>query len=108
MDEYAIENIDKLEFGESVEELSLWGNKISNYENLVMRLKLMPNLKAVWLNENPVAEIPGFYTKLHTDLPQLQLINRQLTPGATEWVLKPLCRDKFGTPIEVPTLYRTV
>ncbi len=73
MDEYGIENIDKLEFGEDVEELSLWSNKITNYENLVAKLKSLPNLKAVWVNENPVAESADFVTKLYADIPYLQI-----------------------------------
>ena len=84
-----------------MEELSLWSNQIANYEQTVGKLKELPNLKAVWLNENPVAEEPDFYARLLADLPNLQIINKQLTPKATDWVLQVICRDPFHTPLEV-------
>ncbi len=100
MDEYGVENIDKLEFGKDVEQLSLWSNRIANYDNLVVKLKTLPNLKAVWLNGNPVADSPDFFAKLFSDLPHLQLINKQLTPSATEWVFKVIAQDKFPASLE--------
>ena len=99
MDEYRIDNIDKLEFGEDVEELNLWSNKISLYDNIVARLKLMPNLKAVWLNDNPVSEPDDFIDRLYADIPSLQIINKKLTPSTTEWVLSVLCRMKIEIPL---------
>jgi Leucine-rich repeat (LRR) protein len=99
MDEYRIVNIDKLEFADEVEELNLWSNKIANYDSLVARLKLMPNLKAVWLNDNPVSEPLDFIWKLYKDLPSLQIINKQLTPSSTDWVLKVLCRMNTDIPL---------
>ncbi len=104
LDEYGIKNIDKLVFSPKVEELSLWTNNITDYAQLVLKLKELPNLKAVWVNENPVAEEADFYARLLADLPNLQIINKQLTPRATEWVLKAICRDPFGTPLEVRTI----
>lgn len=105
MDEYRIVNIDKLEFADDVEELNLWSNKIADYDNLVARLKLMPNLKAVWLNDNPVADLPDFASRLYADMPSLQIVNKQLTPASTEWVLKVLCRASVEAPLsEVASL----
>jgi len=99
MDDYKIVNIDGLEFADDVEELNLWSNKIANYDNLVVRLKLIPNLKAVWLNDNPVSEPSDFVEKLYKDLPSLQIINKELTPSSTDWVLKVLCRANIDIPL---------
>lgn len=101
LDEYQIENIDKLEFHEELEELSLWTNRISNYEGLATKLKTLPNLKGVWLNENRVADDPEFCSKLFADIPNLQIINTKFTPCCTEWVLKVLCKEHVGTPFSV-------
>lgn len=100
IDEFNIVNIDLLEFNKGVEEISLWGNKIADYEKAVKKLKALPNLKAVWFNENPISDLEDFTEKLYKEIPNLQIVNKELTPSSTEWVLQVLCRDKPPIPIE--------
>ena len=54
LDEYDIVSLKKIKFREEVEEISLWGNKILDPNNITEILMNLPNLKALWLNDNPV------------------------------------------------------
>ena len=54
LDEYDIETLTDIKFREEVEEISLWGNKILDPNNITEILMKLPNLKALWLNDNPV------------------------------------------------------
>lgn len=53
LDEYDIESLKDIKFREEVEEISLWGNKILDPNNITEILMKLPNLKALWLNDNP-------------------------------------------------------
>lgn len=54
LDYYDIETLKDIKFREEVEEISLWGNKILKPTEITDVLMKLPNLKALWLNGNPV------------------------------------------------------
>ena len=54
LDNYDIDDLTKITFRPEVEEISLWSNKISKPTDITSVLMKLPNLKALWLNDNPV------------------------------------------------------
>ena len=54
LDEYNIASLKAIKFRDEVEEISLWGNSILDPNNVTKNLMALPNLKALWLNGNPV------------------------------------------------------
>lgn len=51
---YGIEELSTITFRPEVEEINLWSNKIHNPNDVTEILMKLPNLKACWLNDNPV------------------------------------------------------
>lgn len=41
-------------FNQNLVALNLWGNKLQNAETILLEIAKCRNLKALWLNENPV------------------------------------------------------
>ena len=54
LDELGIIELEGLKFPEEVEEISLFNNEVINPNQVVKYLVPLPNLKALWLNNNPV------------------------------------------------------
>ena len=54
LDEYDIEELKTIEFRPEVEQVSLFDNKVHNPKDITEILMKMPNLRALWLNGNPV------------------------------------------------------
>jgi hypothetical protein len=54
LDNYEIKSLKEIKFREEVEEISLWSNEIHDPNDITKILMALPNLKAVWLNDNPV------------------------------------------------------
>jgi hypothetical protein len=54
LDDYGITDLKTIPFREEVEEVSLFDNEIFNPNNIAEVLMKLPNLKGLWLNDNPV------------------------------------------------------
>lgn len=55
-----ISNTELFNIKEGCETLSFYGNNISDLEMLKKTLKKLPNLKALWVNENPIEKLENF------------------------------------------------
>ncbi|XP_004288983.1 PREDICTED: tubulin--tyrosine ligase-like protein 12 [Fragaria vesca subsp. vesca] len=69
--------------------LSLCGNKIDNLEVVVEEVSKLKNLRALWLNNNPVVENRGneLGDRILRELPNLEIFNSKFTANFGEWAL---------------------
>ncbi|PON41304.1 Tubulin--tyrosine ligase-like protein [Parasponia andersonii] len=69
--------------------LSLCGNKIENVEVVVQEVTKFKDLKALWLNNNPVLRKCGdqLADKVLRELPNLEIYNSKFTVNYGEWAL---------------------
>ncbi|EOY30254.1 hypothetical protein QUC31_020351 [Theobroma cacao] len=77
--------------------LSLCGNKLENTEKLVQEVTKFKNLKALWLNNNPVLEKSdgGMEDAILRGCPKLEIYNSRFTRNFGEWALG-FCADVYG------------
>ncbi|XVE97893.1 hypothetical protein REPUB_Repub03eG0058100 [Reevesia pubescens] len=77
--------------------LSLCGNKLENKEKLVQEVTKFKNLKALWLNNNPVLEKSdgGMEDAILRGCPELEIYNSRFTSNFGEWALG-FCADVIG------------
>lgn len=73
------------QFPETAEQISLFGNEIENPNDIAEVLVPLPNLKALWLNGNPVVESCSNFSTIADTMPKLEILNSQLTNKAGEW-----------------------
>ncbi|KAH7297146.1 hypothetical protein KP509_26G055800 [Ceratopteris richardii] len=69
--------------------LSLWGNKLNSEVTVRQLLESLHNLKALWINENPVTVKGGAALKeaILLSAPHLELYNSQLTDRYGKWAI---------------------
>lgn len=77
--------------------LSLLGNKITNLETILEEVSKLKDLRALWLNDNPVLEKNG---RRMTDailqaFPKLEIFNSHFTSNYGEWALG-FCAGIYG------------
>ena len=53
----------------------------------------LPNLKALWLNDNPVAVNCSNFNVIGDHFPALEIFNSQLTCKAGEWAMLYYAKD---------------
>ena len=87
MDELGITSLASFSFPETTEELSLIGNEIMNPNDVAKFIVPLPNLKALWLNANPVVTQCSNFTSISESMPTLEIINSKFTNSAGEWAL---------------------
>eukprot|EP01018_Ginkgo_biloba_P004957 Gb_30069 [translate_table: standard] len=77
--------------------LDLWGNKLGTVEAVVQTVSQFGNLRALWLNENPVSKICGaaLRSAILDTLPQLEIYNSQFTHNYSQWALG-FCAGIYG------------
>lgn len=75
LDEYNITDLEKIPFRQEVEEISLWDNKINNPAQVTNILMKLPNLKACWLNNNPVADNCANFNVIGDHFDKLEIFN---------------------------------
>lgn len=72
--------------------LSFYGNKIENFDLVKEILDKVPNLKAIWLNENPLVDGPEKRLLIHKFIeetyPNIELINSKFSKNAGDWAIK--------------------
>ena len=76
-----------------MEEISLWDNKVHNPNDITKILMTLPNLKGLWLNENPVATNCSNFNIIGDHFDKLEIFNSSLTAKAGEWAMLYYARD---------------
>ena len=100
LDEYEIQDLKNIQFREEVEEISLWGNQIFNPEDITKNLMTLPNLKALWLNDNPVVTNCQNFNVIGNVFDKLEIFNSALTAKAGEWAMLFYARDSGAKRLE--------
>lgn len=100
LDEYEIEDLTKINFRPEVEEISLWSNKIEKPTMITEVLMKLPNLKALWLNDNPVQANCANFNIIGNHFDKLEIFNSALTAKAGEWALLFYARDTGAKRLE--------
>ena len=85
------------QFPETIEQLSLFGNRIENPNDIAEVLVPLPNLRALWLNGNPVVDTCSNFSMIGSTMPALEVLNSQLTNKAGEWAMKFYCKQQSGS-----------
>jgi len=72
-----------------LEKLSFWGNKVTSFQDVMQCIASLPHLKALWLNDNPVAaEMDDESTAMILSVcPNLEILNSKFTPQYGPWAL---------------------
>ena len=94
MDNLGIEDLSTLSFPEQTEEVSLFDNEIMNPKFIINFLVPLPNLKALWLNNNPVVDACSNFHAISELMPNLEICNSVLTSRAGEWAMLFYARDQ--------------
>ena len=63
------------QFPDSTEQISLFGNLIENPNDIAEVLVPLPNLRALWLNDNPVVETCSNFSMIAESMPKLEILN---------------------------------
>jgi len=83
-------------FPDTTEQISLFGNLIENPNELAELLVPLPNLKALWLNGNPVVDNCSNFSTIGDLMPKLEILNSQLTHRAGEWAMLFYAKTQTG------------
>ena len=94
LDDYGILNLDNVKFEDSATEISLWDNKINDPHTITDNLINLPNLKALWLNGNPLQDNCHNFNQIGEFMTCLEIINSSFTSKASEWALIFCCKDQ--------------
>ena len=92
-----IENLSYLKIYEifpNLESLSLYGNFIKDPNDLIETISNLKNLRALWINENPINEIEEIKEFIFNICPKLEIYNSKFTNQYTEWSLLYLSKNK--------------
>lgn len=81
-------------FSQHAEEISLFGNKIENPGQITTFLMPLPNLKALWLNGNPVVDNCVNFETIGEMMPSLEILNSKFTAKAGRWALLFYAKDQ--------------
>lgn len=100
MDEYGITSLKNFKFREEVEQISLFDNEITNPADITTVLMKLPNLKALWLNGNPVQKNCANFNIIGDHFDKLEIFNSQLTAKAGEWAMLFYAKDSGAKKLE--------
>lgn len=84
------------QFPETTEQISLFGNEIENPNDIAQVLVPLPNLRALWLNGNPVVDTCSNFSMIGDTMPKLEILNSQLTNKAGEWAISFYGKNQTG------------
>lgn len=87
LDELNITSLKDFAWPETLEELSLIGNEITNPNDVANHIVPLSNIKALWLNANPVATQCSNFSSIAELMPTLEIINSKFTNQAGEYAL---------------------
>lgn len=85
------------QFPDTTEQISLFGNGVENPNDIAEKLVPLPNLKALWLNGNPVVENCSNFNMIGETMPALEILNSQLTNKAGEWSMLFYAKEQTGS-----------
>lgn len=90
LEEAGIVDIIELNLQPNLVTVSLLGNKIADADAVLKVIDTMPNLKAIWLNGNPVIDTAGeqLLQTIEAKYPNIELWNSKFTKNATDWAIK--------------------
>ena len=75
----------------NLETLSLWGNQLSDPNDLLTTISSLSQLKALWINGNPLIEDEQQQAQLISTIistkPSIEILNSVFTPNYTKWAL---------------------
>ena len=100
LDEYEIKDLKAITFKPEVEEISLWGNEIFTPKDITEVLMTLPNLRALWLNDNPVQKNCSNFNVIGDHFDKLEIFNSALTAKAGEWAMLFYARDTGAKTLE--------
>ncbi|CAD8093778.1 unnamed protein product [Paramecium sonneborni] len=93
-DEMALETMKDVKPKEDTYAISFFGNNISSINEVVNFLNNYKQIKAIWLNGNPVAENKEeLLISIEENCPQVELVDLSFTSNATEWVIRYVTAD---------------
>ena len=81
-------------FSQEVEEISLFNNRVENPGQLTSFLVPLPNLKALWLNNNPVVHNCVNFATIGEMMPALEILNSKFTSKAGRWAFIYYAKDQ--------------
>lgn len=87
LDDYDIKSIKEWKFREEVEEIDLMNNALFDPNDITKVLMTLPNLKACWVNDNPVATNCSNFNVIGDHFDKLEIFNSSLTEKAGEWAM---------------------
>lgn len=87
LDNFGLESIKQFEWPSTAEEISLFGNEVINPNDLAECLVPLPNLRALWLNGNPVVDACSNFDSIGELMPSLEILNSRFTTKAGEWTM---------------------
>ena len=97
LDNLSISTLKNLpQFPDTTEQISLFGNEVENPNDIAELLVPLPNLRALWLNGNPVVDTCSNFSMIGGLMPKLEILNSQLTNKAGEWAMKFYAKEQCG------------
>ena len=97
LDNLGISSLNSLpQFPDTTEQISMFGNEVENPNDIAEKLVPLPNLKALWLNGNPVVDTCSNFSMIGSTMPALEVLNSQLTNKAGEWAMLFYAKEQTG------------
>ena len=78
----------------------MFDNQIENPNQVVKYIVPLPNLKALWLNNNPVVDACSNFHSITELMPNLEICNSVLTQYAGAWAMLYYARDQGAKSLE--------
>lgn len=77
-----------------LEALSIYGNQVEDPAEVLATIAALPNLRGLWINDNPVVDAPAIDESILSCCPKLEILNSNLTKNYTEWALLYIAHSK--------------
>jgi Leucine-rich repeat (LRR) protein len=70
--------------------LSLYSNLINELPPVIAFLEQLPELKVLWLNENPISKhsFEALRNTIETSFARIEILNSNFTKNASDWAFK--------------------
>lgn len=84
---FGIKSLASFKWPQTLEQLNLIDNEIVNPNDIAKYIVDLPNIKALWLNANPVVAACSNFSSIAELMPSLEILNSKFTNQAGEWAL---------------------
>ena len=84
---FGIKSLASFKWPQTLEQLNLIDNEIINPNDIAKYIVELPNIKALWLNANPVVSACSNFSSIAELMPTLEILNSKFTNQAGEWAL---------------------